>query len=143
MFVCNDCGRVTQDDDVLFCHHCGSTNGNVVDGRDVPDGFQPIGTSDGSIAYVDSEELRMIPISLILAFVPGLMNVFGIGHLVIRKWFKGSLFITATVILNYMLYMTDLGQNNLVLHITTLVIFIVQMLDLYISYKKMLNDGIR
>lgn len=86
MHICTECGRVS-DRDLDFCEFCGSKKGANVDPALIPPEFGIAETPRGRI--IVREDLRKLRLSLILALFPGIFNVFGLGHLLTKRYLKG------------------------------------------------------
>ncbi|MGN1045044.1 MAG: hypothetical protein ACI4Q9_03715 [Candidatus Methanomethylophilaceae archaeon] len=142
MFVCFDCGSST-DSDMGFCPRCGSYNVHAVNDADVKDGRDTVAVAGGKVMIVDKKTVRLTFFALMLAFIPGLMNVFGIGHLVLKKWVKGILYLCSSAAYFYLMYFSGYDLPVLYLTMATLVIFVVQMVDIYKICSKSIAAAIR
>ena len=142
MFICNECGRVTESSEADFCYHCGSSNGTMGSQNIVPEGFQPVMANGGGVIYADRSKLRRVPLALLLAFVPGLFDIFGLGHFVIGRWVRGSMFLASSAVYYYLRYMSGWDMLAPYLTIFSLALFVIQMVDLYNGFKKVLNESI-
>ena len=142
MFICNECGRVTEDDGAEFCHFCGSDKGTTATPTMMPEGYEAVPIKAGGVVYADRSKLRRIPIALLLAFIPGLFDIFGLGHFVIGRWVKGAGFLALSGGHYYLKYMSGWDMLAPYLFVISLAIFVVQMVDLYNGFKKMLNDSV-
>ena len=142
MFICNECGRVTQESDAEFCHYCGSDKGTDVEPAMMPQGYEPISANGGGVIYADKSKLRRIPIALMLAFIPGLFDIFGLGHLVIGRWVKAIAFLALSGGFYYLRFMSGWDMLIPYLSVISIAIFVVQMVDLYNGFKRMLNDSV-
>jgi len=114
MKVCRQCGTGLFDDDT-FCPRCGY---------------------DGEMLYADAPQVRTTnksgdTIALCLALLPGLINIFGLGHLYLRCYMRAAVFITLTVVL----YIVDLYYltSDWETYFTVLVIgvFFIQSMDIF------------
>ena len=142
MFICTECGRVTDSPDAEFCYHCGSDKGTIGTHNIVPEGYQPIQANGGGVIYADRTKLRRVPLALLLAFVPGLFDIFGLGHFVIGKWGRGLGFLALSGGYYYVKYMSGWEMILPYLFVLSLGVFVLQMIDLYGCFKKLLNDSI-
>ena len=142
MFICEECGRVTENPDADFCYHCGSDGGSRATQQMMPQGYQPVNVKGGGVVYADRNKLRRIPLSLLLALVPGLFDIFGLGHLIIGRWFRGAFFLALSGGYYYLRYMSGWEMLQPYLFVISLAIFVLQMVDLYNCYKVYLNDSV-
>ena len=142
MFICEECGRVTDSPDADFCYHCGSNKGSTAMQNMIPPSYQPIQANGGGVVYADKSKLRKIPLALILAFVPGLFDIFGLGHFIIGRWARGLGFLAISGGYYYVKYFSGWDMILPYLFVLSLGVFVVQMIDLYNGFKKLLNDSI-
>lgn len=142
MFICHECGRVTDSDDAEFCHYCGSSKGSKAAKTSVPEGFQPMAANGGGVIYADKGKLRRIPLALILAFIPGLFDIFGLGHFVVGKWARGLGFLSISAVFIYVSRYSGWDMIHPYLFLISLAIFVVQMVDLYGCFKKILSESV-
>lgn len=154
MFVCSECGRVTNDPDAEFCVFCGSEKGTKTAETNIPEGFQPISNNMGGVVYADAAKLRKIPFALMLALIPGFLDIYGLGHLFIGKWLRGAVFLAASGGIYYTRYafggyrwtLSPSGWEvslDMVLLILSLVVFVIQLFDLFKCFKETMNESIR
>ena len=87
MHVCTECGRV-NDEDSEFCFHCGSVKGANIDPELIPPQFRIVSNDRGT--FIVRMDVRMVRIALLLALLPGILNIFGLGHLALRKYVSSS-----------------------------------------------------
>lgn len=119
--ICHDCGYEIPED-MEFCPHCGcmrdkatpvSENGTPIHvcpscGTVYGPGDQFCGSCGSRIpetpmyaAYPAPRMRRNGVLALVLAFIPGFFNIFGLGHFVMRQWSKGVMFLAISLILFY------------------------------------------
>ena len=142
MYVCFDCGAST-DSDMGFCPRCGSYNVHKVDDAGVREGTDTVAVAGGRVMIVDKRAIRKIFFALTLAFIPGLVNVFGIGHLILGRWVRALLYICSSATYFYLMYFSGYDLPGLYLAMATLAIFIVQMVDIYRICSKSIADAVR
>ena len=111
MNVCRQCGTEVLEGE-MFCHHCGY-DGAMLDIESLP--------------RVNKNE-RMVAICL--ALLPGLVNVFGLGQLYLKHYFRAAIFLSSTVFL----YLVSAYVNtDLQIPFTGLIIalYFIQSLDVF------------
>ena len=141
MFICDECGKVTKTPGLCFCPYCGSEKGKKTDDKFVPEGYVPMMSPKG-IMFTNQKRLRKIPIALLLGFIPGLMDVFGLGHLLIGKWFRGLLFLASSAAILYFRYFSEYQVDSMYILVASLLLFMVQLLDLYNCLKDYFNKSV-
>ncbi len=104
--LCPHCGAETHEGE-LFCRHCGT-----------PLDVQPPMTLKFG---TDSK------IAILLALIPGFFSVYGLGHLVLKEWIRGGMFLAMTALYWYM--RTSAGNSFLLLFLS-IGLFIYQAMDL-------------
>ena len=109
-YICHDCGYEIPED-MEFCPHCGCMRDKstpVDDQTGMPLGVcpscgaktNPGDSFCGSCGAALPEVRVMVPkmrkngtLAIILGLFPGFFNIFGLGHLVMREWSKGAMFL--------------------------------------------------
>ena len=86
MHVCTECGHVS-DEDMEFCPRCGSIKGANIDEEQMPPGFKVVSSPSGTI--ITRVDVRRIRLALMLALLPGIVDIFGLGHIVMGKYIRG------------------------------------------------------
>lgn len=76
-------------------------------------------------------------LALILAIVPGFLNIYGLGQIVQKRWSKAFTYICITAILLYIQPAFFASNNLLVLLFLQLGIFVISLLDIF----KGINQG--
>jgi hypothetical protein len=105
-----------------FCPHCGSPQ----DSR----------ANQGMV----NEVMRKTLIAKMLAFIPGIFNIFGLGHILLHSYLRGVLFMAlsaAIYVCEFLLREWDMMSENWEtgLLVFSLVVFMVQLWDVFkISY---------
>lgn len=147
-YICSQCGSVMEDQDE-FCHRCGAAK---VHAYYLNVGDETVCFNCGtklpadSIFCSDCGSLlkQAIPVSkdrygivqtvtaMMFAFIPGIFDIFGLGHFILGKWTRGLAFLSCSVAIyladRYLVLDTTMEYTLVVL---CTVLFIVQMLDLY------------
>lgn len=92
--VCPICGCKNVKD-TEFCEKCGRRLGEY---EFEPTRRTPLGPKDYAI--------------LLIAFIPGALNIFGLGHLFLKKYSRGFMYLMISFVLLYVIYFTpDLGRS--------------------------------
>ncbi len=82
--VCPNCGRVYEPGSV-YCGGCGTK----------------LPTSQGPMDYQMPRMGRREQVAVILAFIPGFFNIFGLGHLVVKSYARGVSFLLISLVMWY------------------------------------------
>lgn len=134
-------------EDEEFCHRCGATKKHAVildlgDRMDCPNCGAEIQPDSDFCASCGSRiikaeivnrysDTRLIA-GILLAFIPGLFNVFGLGHIILGKYLKGIIFIISSVICLYLQFFYHMTETeNYVFLFGTLALYFVQVYDIY------------
>jgi len=126
MHICTECGRVC-DEDLDFCPSCGSKKGANVDPSLIPDEFKIRDTPKGRV--IVREDFRRLRISLMLALFPGILDIFGLGHLFTRQYLKGLAFMSVSVFYYAERLTRYFGLSETTLIVISVAVFILQALD--------------
>jgi len=81
--TCFNCGGGISPND-QFCQHCG---------KPVSSSYIPLNRTKVS---------RKGLIAIVVAFLAGLVDVFGLGQLILKRWAKGAAFLVITAVLFYL-----------------------------------------
>ncbi len=140
-FICPECGSPI-DDDADFCYRCGCKKSKAT--VQFNNGFQA-GACPNCGAEVHEGEMfcrhcgsplnSASPlkvdtngtVALILALVPGFFSIYGLGHLYLKEWIRGGMFLAMSALYWYM--RTSTG-NTLLLMLLSIGLFIYQALDI-------------
>lgn len=136
MFICDECGTAS-DDSLGFCRKCGSTKGRHVDDEVGQDKMR-VDTQYGSV-FIDETVARKVPIAMMLAFLPGLFDIFGLGQLYLKKWGHAALFIGLTALVIAVRFGGLLPMLVPHMWLITLGLFILQLVDMYFVVAKMIQ----
>ena len=95
--VCPACGHKNVEG-AVFCSECGrKLESEPQDGARMADPFaQPYGP------YPVKTLTRKDYIAMFLAFVPGIVNIFGLGHLVMGKWSRAFMYLMISAVVLYL-----------------------------------------
>ncbi len=133
MHICTECGRV-HEEDFDFCPHCGSTKGGNVDPALIPPEFRIVNGPQG--AYVARINVNRIRLALALALLPGIFDIFGLGHLVLKKYLSGLGFLACTAVVYYERFTGYFGVDSSIMFIATLAVLILQIFDVFRIIKR-------
>ncbi len=96
--VCPDCGHKNVEG-ASFCSECGRrlSSERPQEGAAMADPFaQPYGP------YPVKTLTRKDYLAMFLAFVPGIVNIFGLGHLVMGKWSRAFMYLMISAVVLYL-----------------------------------------
>lgn len=117
---CPDCGGPLHPGD-SFCGSCGAK------------------VSVSSTVYEAPRSGNRGNIAILMALIPGFFNIFGLGHLVMRKYSRGAMFLVMSLVLWY-LNGWKLYGDSMFLMILDVAIYFYQAMDLLrITY----TEGLR
>lgn len=133
MHICTECGRVSEEDSD-FCLVCGSEKGSNVNRDLIPPEFDFKTTNRGT--FIVRGNIRMLRVALILAFIPGLFNVFGLGHLALKQFGKAIPLMAFSCFYYYEKYTSHFGLDAQVMFFLSLAVFFVQMWDVFSIIEK-------
>ena len=68
--------------------------------------------------------------AILLALIPGFFNIFGLGHLLMRNWSKGLMYLAISVIIWYMCGWTFVS-SNLMITLLSVAVFFFQAMDIF------------
>ena len=112
MKICERCGTEVFDDET-FCRRCGY------------DGIM-LNFSDSYARPKKNDRM----IAIMLAILPGLVNVFGLGQLYLKRYIRAGIFITLTIIMYVAsFYLDDSWQTAFTIAIMSL--FVIQSVDVF------------
>lgn len=150
-YICSECGNEIPDD-MDFCPHCGcmkskafqmSQSGALTHrtcpecGAQINEGDQYCGSCGAKVQYVQVPMMKMRKYGMIavaLAVIPGFFNVFGLGHLLMKEWSKGIMFLVISAVL---WYIDPFGTStNVVMMLASIFVFVYQAMDIFnVIYK--------
>ncbi len=136
MHVCTECGRVCEED-MDFCPACGSTKGANIDPQLIPPEFKVVSNSKGT--FIMRQNIRRIRIALFLALLPGIVDVFGLGHLVMKRYATAIGLLSFSAVYYYERFTGYFGIEEWYLFTFTMVVFVVQALDMFRIIRKELG----
>ena len=141
-FICPECGSQI-DDDADFCYRCGCKKSKAtvrIDNGIYHQGTCPrcgAETHEGEMfcrqcgsPLAVSSPIRVGKdsyLALFLALIPGFFSVYGLGHLVLKEWIRGGMFLAMTAIY---WYMRSSSTNTLLLPFLSVGLFIYQAMDI-------------
>ena len=114
--TCSRCGNVISPDDIL-CKGCG----NVVIG----------GTG---VKVIRPQLSKQGKLGILLAVIPGILGIFGIGHLFFKKWPRAMMFLAISFFMHYIWYTSDLSGIWVVMFfISGIFMYVLQTIEVFIS----------
>lgn len=116
--VCPNCGLKVPAD-AATCPHCGHEVGAAV--------------TPPAAAFVPHRLTRRDYLALALGIIPGALNIFGLGHLVMRRWSRGLMYLGMSAVILYLLWgSTGLtGNASTIVNLLGFGIYLVQSLELF------------
>lgn len=133
MHVCTECGRVC-DEDMDFCPACGSTKGANIDPAFIPPEFKVVENPRGKVIVRVS--IVRIRLALMLSLLPGIIDIFGLGHLVMKKYLRAAALMACSAFYYYERFTEYFGIDYWYLIGFTIVVFVLQMLDMFRLIKQ-------
>jgi TM2 domain-containing membrane protein YozV len=116
MKICRQCGTEIFDGEE-FCYSCGNI------GEPVECTHEPMNKSNRWIA-------------LLLALIPGFFDVFGLGQLYLRSYFKAGLFLTISVVMYFAVPHYGVEKDSITYIGATMAIFLVQAMDVMNTIRR-------
>lgn len=141
-WICSECGRIEQDD-LDFCTGCGAVREKRSDGpvcmrcgHALEEGEMQCGRCLRSDMISEMAEDRRYFIALMLAVIPGMFQIFGLGHIFLGRWVKGAVLAAGSLVLMYLFGIYD-GNAQYIqwLTVADVAIYTVQFLDLLIARR--------
>jgi hypothetical protein len=113
-----------------LCHACGGDMqpGEAVCGKCGAPRVKRVVLSVGLDRY-GAIAILMALVPGALAVVPGLISVFGLGHLMYRRWTRAAMFLTASVLLGISKMYIDDGGTQILVVLATIVLFFMQFME--------------
>ena len=134
MRICSECRKeITRDYD--FCPFCGSKNIEVIGIDQLAPGYEVVMTNNGPIV-VNVKYLKKISFAFIFSVLIGLFGLCGIGQVVLKKYIRGFLFLTASIILYYLRFFSNMGEYADYYGLASNIVFILMLVDLYLILRK-------
>ena len=141
-YVCPECGsQIDEDSD--FCHVCGCLKSKAYAVGE--------GTAEGVCPRCGNETLpgelfcgrcgyplkaqppfsfsKRSVAAMMLALIPGFFSVYGLGHLVMKEWVRGAMFLAMTALYWYM--RMGAGSNGILIILLSVALYIYQASDLF------------
>ena len=146
MHICSECGQ-TIPEDSDFCYYCGALKKKAFETDEKGEVKTGVCHSCGSpvkphenfcrscgAALMTSSPIIMplklkknAFLALILALIPGFFHVYGLGHLVLKQYLRGAMFLALSVIL--FISTGYFKEHALILMMLDLGVFLFQMMD--------------
>lgn len=147
--ICHDCGREIPDD-MDFCQYCGcmADKATMVDDNGIPSRTCP--SCGAAASMTDSfcgscgaklegapQMMPMMrpvmrrngPLAFILAVIPGFLNIFGLGHFLMKQWSRGAMFLCMSLVIWYV-NGGSMFSSNLLMSMVSILVFIYQLNDI-------------
>ena len=80
--------------------------------------------------------MKRIYIALALALIPGVLDIFGLGHFVLKKYLSGLAFLSCTILAYYERFTGYFGVDETIMFVATLAVLILQMWDVFRIIKR-------
>ncbi|MDN5357762.1 MAG: hypothetical protein PWR17_931 [Candidatus Methanomethylophilaceae archaeon] len=113
---CPNCGKPI-DEGVKFCRHCGIETDSV-----------PVQKAmGGPYAFTPMVLKKNGALAMGLAFLFGLLGIYGLGHLALKKWSRGAMFLAMSTV-NWYIYIAT-GSFITVVMLISLFIFFRQSME--------------
>lgn len=150
--VCQECGRDVPED-MDFCPHCGSDrpfinrgdNGAVETtcpscGAPFLPGDRFCGTCGAALPNVSSvafmpQMRRNGMAAVIVSLIAGMFNVFGLGHIILRSYSRGAMFLLISLVIWYLNGWSIMSSSMLFLLLEIMVFFYQTMDVVRIAYS--------
>lgn len=145
MYICSECGsQIPEDSD--FCYHCGALRTKALQMDD--SGHMEMGKCYSCGEPVKGEEyfcskcgaplvkatqphlVKYGMLAIFMAAIPGFFNIFGLGHLVLKQWSRGIMFM----VMGALLWWIEPGymmSGDLFIMMLRIGVFFYQMMDIY------------
>jgi hypothetical protein len=139
-WICSECGR-TEYGDIGFCTGCGALRADGTEhpvckncGSVLAEGTSYCGSCSRPVNAYGAAGDRRHFLALIFAVVPGMFDIFGLGHIFLGKWIRGLALALSSMALMYLkgIYIDNFEYLKW-LAVVSVVIYTVQFLDLMFS----------
>ncbi len=147
-YYCSECNREIPSD-LDFCPSCGSLkekaravndSGNVVNtcpqcGSPVNAGDRFCGRCGTEVTHTDHapvvtpEFRRNTMLAMMLGLIPGFLNIFGLGHLVLKQYSRGLMFLAMSLIIWYVNGWQLFG-SSFMMRMVAIMVYFYQGMDL-------------
>ncbi len=112
------------------CPYCGHDN--------IPDASfcTSCGRRIGEFEYVarrNTKPTAVDYIAVLLSLIPGAFNIFGLGHLVLKKFSRGFMYLAMTAVVLYLKYATANAATSMliIIEVIGLVIYLKQAMEIF------------
>lgn len=119
---CSNCGKPILEG-AKFCKHCGIES-NI-----------PVQTTAGTAQSMPYNMSYHVPVlqkngtmAIVLSFVFAFLGIYGIGHLILKKWSRGFMFLAMSTV-NWYIYVSIGGPVTIIM-IISLFIFFKQSMEI-------------
>lgn len=153
--VCGECGHDVPDD-MDFCSYCGSRSTMNVGQTGIPDMVCPsCGTPYGpgdrfcgkcgatlpqiTTQMVLSRMRKHGSAAIVVSLIAGFFNVFGLGHLILKEYARGVMFLLMSAIIWY-LNDFQLFGGSLIVVLLSVMVYFYQAIDI-MKYAYAPEDG--
>ncbi len=143
-YVCSQCGKeIPEDSD--FCYYCGALKEKAYafDADGTADRYchkcgHPIAPGESFCPECHTPIPRPVPMEMnklampavLLALIPGFFNIFGLGHLLMKQYARGGMFLIMSGIL-WWIYPGWSSAPSMAILFLRVGIFAYQLFDLY------------
>ncbi len=145
IYICSQCGSQIPDDSD-FCYTCGcmkskalkmDDNGLVSEGvchscgAEVSPGDAFCGSCGAALVQLPPrvKVKKYGQVALLLAVLPGMFFIFGLGHFVLKSWSRGLMFLAMSAILWYISPPGYLPSENIYIFVVQIGVYMYQAVD--------------
>lgn len=128
IYICSQCGtRIPDNSD--FCYYCGCSKSKAIKVDDK--GFIVNDKTHMTFVNLTTPKIKKnCQIALLISLVAGMFNIFGLGHLVLKSWSRGMMFIFMSVMLWYAFPPGYLPSDNAYIFSIQLLVYFFQSIDI-------------
>ncbi len=113
---CASCGNEISPND-LFCQHCGAPITRI------------------QMAAFRPKMVKYGWIGIVLALIPGLFSIYGLGHLYFRRWSRAAIFLLTSAFMVYLRWGSNIEMNiwtTLLFGIMSIFLYLMQAMEVLV-----------